>query len=303
MASDRARRNWRRALWVTAAFPPLAAVLFAARGAWKGWEEVHPPRLPVTSLPGRPELEGFRDVSFRAADGVALRGWWRPGAGDAAVVFAHGWGANREQMLSQALPLAARGFGVLVFDLRGHGESGGRASGGDREQSDVAAATDFVAGEPGVKWVGAVGFSLGGAAVGLAAAADRRLRAIAVEGATPSLDDELEVEYRAGGPAMVRSVRAVMRLFGVYPRRVRLIDRIGSLAPRPVLLVYGERDWLTEPEEAERIRAAAGPSATLWAVPGAGHGDFETVVPGELARRLVSFFEAARASDRRQRGD
>jgi len=297
MAPKARRRAWRRALWIAAAFPPLAAGLLALRGAWKGWEEVHPPRVPVTPLSARTDLEGFRDVSFRSSDGVELSGWWKPGIRDAAVILVHGWGANREQMLPQALPLVARGFGALLVDLRGHGASGGRASGGDREQADVAAASAFARSQPGVAWVGAIGFSLGGAAVGLAAADDPTIRAVVVEAATPSLDDELDVEYGSGGPVAVRTVRAAMRLLGVSPKRVRLIDRIGTLKPRPVLLVYGERDWLTDPEEAGRIREAAGSSAALWVVRGAGHGDFEASAPGELARRLEAFFETARAGD------
>jgi len=297
MAGEAPRRGWRRAAWLAAAFPPLAAALFSARGAWRGWEEVHPPRTPVAPLAARPELAGFREVSIAAADGVELSGWWRPGARDGAVVLVHGWGANREQMLPQALPLAARGFGVLLLDLRGHGNSGGRASGGDREQLDVAAAVAFLASQPGVAWIGAAGFSLGGASVGLAAADDTRVRAAALEGATASLDDELQVEYGSRGPFMVRWVRATMRLLGVRPESVRLVDRLPALAPRPLLLVYGERDWLTSPEAAERLRAAAGPAASLWVVPGAGHGDLEEVAPGALAGRVVAFFEEARAAD------
>ncbi len=291
------KTGWRRAAWLAAAFPPVAAALFSLRGAWRGWEEVHPPRVPVASLSTRPELAGFREVSLRAADGVDLSGWWRPGANDSAVLLVHGWGANREQMLPQALPLAARGFGVLVFDLRGHGLSRGRASGGDREQLDVAAAVGFLASQPGVGWIGAAGFSLGGAAVGLAAADDARVRAAVIEGATASLDDEIEAEYGSHGPFMVRAVRAAMRLSGVRPKRVRLVDRLPALAPRPLLLVYGEEDWLTSPQAAERLRTAAGPSAALWVIPGAGHGDWEDVAPGELAGRLVPFFEDARRAD------
>ena len=292
------RRAWRRASLVAAAFPPVAAAFLALRGAWKGWEELHPARAPVSPAVAHSELPGLSDVSLRTADGVKLHAWWRPGDHDAAVVLAHGWGANREQMLGQALALARGGFGVLLVDLRGHGASGGRANAGDGEQLDVQAATDFLARQPAVGWIGAVGYSLGGTAVGLAASGDPRIRAAVVEAAPPSLDAELVADFGAGGPWVVRSVRATMRLLGVHAQRVRLVDRVAGIAPRPLLLVYGERDELTAPAEARAIRDRAGGSSELWLVPGARHADLEAVAGDGLARLLTDFLGRAREGDR-----
>jgi len=297
MVPSRKRRRLRRAALVVAAFPPLAAAFFALRGAWEGYGELHPPRLPPRASSAPPELAGMEEVSFRTADGVRLSGWWRRGAGDAAVLLAHGWGGNREQMLSQAGRLARDGFGVLLFDLRGHGSSGSRGGGGEREPLDVEAARSFLEGEPGVRWIAAVGYSLGGVAVGLAAARDPRIRAAVLEGAPPTLDAELEAEYGGGGPLEVWAARATLRLLGVHPERVRLVDRVAAVAPRPLLLVYGRGDELTPPDSAERIREAAGPSAALWLFPGRGHADLLAAPAEELPRRVAAFVAQARARD------
>ena len=297
MALDVRRGRLGRAAWIAAAFPPLAAAVLALRGAWKGYGELHPPRHAPEATRARAELPGLAEVAFRTADGVLLAAWWRPGNRDGAVLLAHGWGGNREQMLPQARALARRGFGVLLFDLRGHGASEGRCGGGEGEPLDVEAASGFLAGQPGVRWIAAVGYSLGGVAVGLAAARDPRIRAAAVEGAPPTLDAELEAEYGGDGPLAVRSVRATMRLLGVHAERVRLVDHVAALAPRPLLLVFGEHDELTGPDSAERIREAAGPSAELWLVPSTGHADL-VAPPGEaLSRRVASFLDEARARD------
>ncbi|HVP65952.1 MAG TPA: alpha/beta fold hydrolase [Anaeromyxobacteraceae bacterium] len=291
------RRPWRRLSLVAAAFPPLALAFVAIRGAWKGWEELHPARAPLRAPSEIAGLPGLEDLALETEDGVVLRAWWRPGELDAAVVLAHGWGSNREQMLEQATALAQAGFGVLLLDLRGHGASGGRTNAGDGEELDVRAATDHLAARQGIRWLGAVGYSLGGIAVGAQASGDPRIRAVVVEGAPPTLDEELEALYGAGGPGLVPAVRATMRLFGVRPERVRLADELGAVAPRPVLLVYGERDELTAPGAAARIRERAGAKAELWIVPGATHGDLEKVAGESLARRVVAFMERARADE------
>src|SRR5207237_5747451 len=91
----------------------------------------------------------YEDVSFKSTDGLTLKGWWFPVAtADRAVVIVHGRGANRikssfdPQKIAQFL-LANR-YSVLLFDLRGHGESEGlRYSLGEYEPPDIVAPIDF----------------------------------------------------------------------------------------------------------------------------------------------------------------
>ena len=86
---------------------------------------LHPRRLPVTETPAVRGLP-YEDVSFASADGTMLRGWFIPGRDRAAVVLAHGLGANRATMLETASWLWERGgFSVVAFDLRASGDSGG----------------------------------------------------------------------------------------------------------------------------------------------------------------------------------
>ena len=121
-----------------------------------------------------------RPVTLTTAGGVKLRGWYVPSRNGAAVALIHGTGSNRLGVADHARLLARHGYGVLLFDLHGHGESGGRSlSVGWDAGDDVAAATRYLAARPEVDddRVGVLGVSLGGeAAIEAHAGPARRAR-------------------------------------------------------------------------------------------------------------------------------
>lgn len=65
-----------------------------------------------------------RAIEIVTEDGCTLRGELHE-AGDSWVVLAHGVGDDLDVWLPTALRLAADGFTVVAFDLRGHGGSEG----------------------------------------------------------------------------------------------------------------------------------------------------------------------------------
>ena len=65
------------------------------------------------------------DVSFETDDGLTLRGWYAPSRNGAAVVLVHGLGGSRLGPRKHARLLAEHGYGVLLYDGRGRGESEG----------------------------------------------------------------------------------------------------------------------------------------------------------------------------------
>ena len=109
------------------------------------------PRTAVGLDTPRAHGLAYEDVTFSTADGVELSGWYVPSRNGAAVVLLHGAGSTRSAVLAHAVVLADDGFGVLLYDARGHGRSQGRAMDfGWYGDLDVAAAVDFVAGQAGV---------------------------------------------------------------------------------------------------------------------------------------------------------
>ena len=91
--------------------------------SWGANALLHPQRRPVTRAPDRP----FEAVEFDGA-GVKLKGWWfHAGGTRGTIVVLHGVGDNRGASIGIAQRFTARGFDVIAYDSRAHGESGGAA--------------------------------------------------------------------------------------------------------------------------------------------------------------------------------
>jgi pimeloyl-ACP methyl ester carboxylesterase len=116
---------------------------------------------------------GSRAVRFAAGEHVRLAGRVF-GSGPVGVVLAHQVDNDQSAWFPYAQRLAARGYRVLTFDLRGHCPGGvdGCSSGGanvEASADDVDAAVRFIQGG-GVRTVFLIGASVGGQAVLVSAA-------------------------------------------------------------------------------------------------------------------------------------
>ena len=127
-------------------------------------------RAPLDRTPLTAGMQ-YEDVVFQSSDGLDIHGWWIPAAntnGPApAIAFVHGWLWNRlgnvagqvpvpdksVDFLPAAKALHEAGYGVLLFDLRHHGESArGKAplTFGVHEARDFVGAVNYLRGRPDV---------------------------------------------------------------------------------------------------------------------------------------------------------
>src|SRR5439155_4999102 len=117
--------------------------------------------------PKTPDAVGLpvEDVEFTSNDGIALRGWWNPGdTSMPVIIFIHGLNRSRLELLERGSESNRRGYGVLLFDLRNHGESGkAYTTLGIFESLDVCAASNFLREKAGLRsqilWVVSMGAS------------------------------------------------------------------------------------------------------------------------------------------------
>jgi uncharacterized protein len=241
------------------------------------------------------------DVTMTAADGVELAGWYVPSTNGAAVVLRHGAGSDRSSVLDHADVLADHGYGVLITDARGHGDSDGRAMDlGWNGDADIDAAVDLLRSRPDVDptRIAVVGLSMGGEEAIGAAAGDRRIAAVVAEGATGRTADDktwLSDEYGIRGwlqEQVDRLTYGFVGLFAAPAEPIALDDAIAATSPRPVLLIAaGDVD--DEGVVAARLATAAPGTVEVWEVEGAGHTDGLDTAPGEWERRVVEFLDAA----------
>jgi fermentation-respiration switch protein FrsA (DUF1100 family) len=180
--------------------------------------------------------------------------------------------------------LAARfcqaGFIALIFNFRGCGPSQGNID-LPGWTSDLAAAMDFLDMLPEVdkRRIALLGSSAGAAVSVYTAAHDKRIAAVALL-ACPAEFDFLHAGFTTG--SIIEQFRAIgiIRDAGFPPsvekwfdgfRQVRPLDCVDKIAPRPLLIIHGDRDETVPVGHAERLYAAAGDPKEKLIIPGGVH--------------------------------
>ncbi len=241
------------------------------------------------------------EIRFRGADDVWLQGRLFRGEKPALVILASGYGDTQDQMLSIAEFLHRAGFAVVTYDPRARATSGGKyVTLGVLEQRDMLALVKYLAGrqDVGAKRIGVLGISMGGATAILAAAQDQRIRAVVDDSgfsdATRVIAASFEhfVHLPAFPFAPVTVAIADLRA-GIDVTRVRPMDVIGKISPRPVLIIHEADDLVVPAANSERNFAAAREPKELWLTPGAEHGQAHTAAKAEYESKVTKFFAAA----------
>jgi uncharacterized protein len=238
----------------------------------------------------------YRSISFPSPDGFPLAGWYIPTHNGAVVLMLHGYGANRTELLERAVVLAKAGFGVLLYDLRGHGESGGviRAMGWP-DTKDVQAAVDFARQLPGVDRdrIGIFGFSIGGQIALRAAAEDKRLHAIFVDDPSytriediPAMPNPLD-DFEARG--VTRADLALISMRTGVPIPAGTTKAISEIAPRPIFMISSGKTNMSRVLEDYLFSLAGNPKDRLEIIE-ADHGGTFLARREEYASKLVGFF-------------
>jgi dienelactone hydrolase len=253
--------------------------------------------LARTGLPVARLGAAHQDVAFQTKDGLTLKGWYVPSRNGAAVVVAPG----RSGTQRHARMLVRHGYGVLVFDRRGEGESDGDPNAfGWAADRDLKAAEVFLAARPDVdpQRIGGLGLSVGGETLLQAAAEERGFRAVVADGAgARSLREDLARSDRDKWGEIPTSVviTAGTALFSNQAPPPNLKGLVARIAPRSVLFIYGEHGQPNEINLTQKYYKWAGEPKALWEVPDAGHTRGLSVRPREYQRRVLTFFDLALA--------
>ena len=223
---------------------------------------LHPPRI----IPPGKTLKKFnipyQSIDLITEDGIRLSAWYTPPRNGAVILLAHGYGDNRPEWVHELL--AKKGYGVLAWDARAHGESDGEISTiGYLEVLDVKAALKYVLAQLDVKHVGAWGGSMGGATLIRAAADFPEIEAVWIDSSFASLDDEFDflVPYPMINP-LAKYIAQIET--GVKINEIDPLKDIARISPRPVYIVHGTGDMVAPPDAGRKLYDAAGEPRFLW---------------------------------------
>ena len=283
----RGEGSWRRR--AVAAPLAFAFALFVLGPVALGIIATHKWREPV----GDPPSAAYRDVTFAASDGLDLAGWYHPSRNGAAVVVVHGGSSDRKGSVAHAELLARHGYGVLLYDARGRGESDGSENNyGWDWANDIDGALAFLGERPDVDpdRVGALGLSTG-ADVLLEVAAERDgLAAVVADGAAAgSFADWQRLRGTELGTVPGWVMFSTVRVLSGDPPGPPLEDAVADI-DAPTLLVSAGTD--AEHEFNVRYDEAGSPAVEHWNLPDAHHTRALREQPAAYERRVVGFLNA-----------
>lgn len=254
-------------------------------------------RSPVTDHPDTLFGFNYEDVSFETSDKLRLSAWYIPSYNRAAIILVHGSTGNRIGTVAHAAMLAEHGYGVLMLDLRGHGNSDGDTFNmGWDSNADIAVAVQYLSARDDVddNRIGAMGLSMGGEVVLQAAAANPAIHVVISDGAgARTFDDFMQIP----GVAKFSMMPFIWSQFTAHRIATRLtpppsfVDLLPQIAPRPLLLIAnGQGQWggrlLTDV-----YFAAAGEPKILWNIPDATHVGGLSSRPEEYQAKVIGFLD------------
>ncbi|MGI5816952.1 MAG: alpha/beta hydrolase [Armatimonadota bacterium] len=203
------------------------------------------------------------------------------------LVMCHGFTGQRMEahflFVKAARALCEAGVGVLRFDFRGSGESGGsfREMTISREIEDARAALEVMRAEPSVdpQRVGLLGLSLGGLVAACAVARDSQVRALVLWSAVAEMGELIRQRWEMPTEPGVEGgreyyERGAHEIGAAFLRDALRVDPLAEIArySGPVLVVHGDADEAVPVEHAHRyMDAIRADDAQLLLVEGADH--------------------------------
>lgn len=284
-------------------FITVAAFLMLLGAAGVLYGLSHPPRTTLgraiaRGLPADPGDMGlpFDETVLQLSDGRTTPAWILPGhdADGPVILVTHGWGDSRygaQLWVPLLLPHASR---IVVYDMRGHGDSAAPTSRcGLVEPDDLLALADQIAARRFVFF----GYSMGACVSLVAAAKDAQAARDRVVGV---IGDGIYRRWDEPVVGMFRLRRwprqPMMWLAGLWMRATsaefRRFDRAGWAAKLgcPLLLLHGGDDPICPYDSAAEVAAAA-PRCELVTFHGGGHLDLAEGDPDRYRDALCRFFE------------
>ncbi len=295
-----ARYGWRLATFALSAFILIGGAVLV----YVDYQMVASDIAPAPSIVTIPDelTIPVEEIRFPSDDGLTLTGWFAPSQNGATIILLHGYSSNRASMSWHAQTLYDAGFGILMYDERASGESeGDRRSFGWEDPVDVAGALTFLNGRPETKadQIGIAGCSIGGQIALQGAAYSPEIGAVWADGPSVIRAKDTQPPHNWATVFLFLSGYIVDWMYtnrSDIPPPAAMLDIIGTIAPRPVVLVSGGKPHPFFGEESLRVSRFAeyaGENSALWVIDEAYHCDGPAWQPEEYAQRMVHFFLSA----------
>ena len=235
-------------------------------------------QIPRKPIQDKPDWGKILDTKIPAGDGGFLELWKIEPAGQVSrgtVILAHGWGRNRDRMISRARYFGRWGFTTVIHSARDHGQSSSRRfMNAMKFCEDIEAVLSWVD-EPVILY----GHSAGAAGAIIAAARNpAKIKLLFLEACYADTKEALLSLYRWVNPffGMIFGpmILCWMNLF--YRNKLATVspERLAPTLKMPVMMIHGEKDRRFPLQFAWKLKNSF-PSGRveLYVAPGVGHSD------------------------------
>ena len=241
------------------------------------------------------------NVSFFTDDNINIKGWFLPSKEKSykTIIICHGWGTNKSDVLSSTIFFLKRGFNLLYFDFRNHGESGGNKSSlGKLESQDLISAVDFLKTKKKQQSekIGIYGVSMGASVAIIATALDKRISAVISDSPFSSfnyiISKYAKLFYKIPKyPLVPITLFFIMSRLGFNPEKTSAIYYVSKIAPRPIFIIHGEMDDRIPVSEGKILFDIANEPKIFWTVKNANHLESYSKSAFEYEKRTSDFFK------------
>ncbi len=236
--------------------------------------------LPASNIPAQEAVWGI--VYTRDKINIAYE-HYKNGSDSVVIVCPGFYNSKINRWMHKTVGLISPIYDVIIYDFRGHGQSGGKFTWSAKEDMDVDAVVDY-AKACGYKHIGIVAFSLGAAAAVNAAAGRDDIDSMVLISCPTSfrrinfhfwepemfsdLKDDIDSKWQGKGA----------RSANIFMPKKDPIDTIRQIKHAAILFIHGDRDWITKDRHSKKLFDAANTPKKL-----------EIIKGGRHAERLVQF--------------
>lgn len=236
----------------------------------------------------------YKIVTLQTEDNFNLESYFIPGSSKSkAIIVVHGHGGQKNEGLRFAKSLHNAGYNLLLLSLRRN--HGGFASMGYYEPRDVESGFKFLKAQ-NFSEIGILGFSMGAATSILSMAENKEIKAgIFSSGYGVAFDVLIESAKRDFGIPYYPLIPLVEKALDIRGSmeisKVRPIDKIESISPRPIAIFHCNADDYVDHHHALDLFTKAKEPKSIWSPECTKHERIWNAYPEEAEKRAVGFFQ------------
>lgn len=280
--------------------------IFGAYSGYQGVDEIlHPMRHVFCCETPQDMGITYEEIALETADGLTLKGWHLVPDREAVIIMAHGASGNRSSLAPLAHRLIEEGYGVMLLDLRAHGESEGTIF--TQGWLDIRAAAEYLD-TRGIEKIGVYGFSLGANMAIQEASESVIIDAVIADGPSPVRFSDYELPNTFSG-----LLYATYDLVYWWQLDVRSAagggfalqsahEAVAKIAPRPLFLIASGAESsgfeVNITRSLYEVYTADGGSGEFWVIPDVYHGGGFAQNPDAYSAHLITFLDTALPLDR-----